>query len=294
MTKSMELAFPVDENRFRTLPGRAVLRKTVNRVRSQGADIIVLLRHAGKYGSGENTFELIKNIPEIDLVIGAHAHKPDAGSTVGRAWFVQPPPHGRALSEVRISFDRKERKIKQITSRMIELETVAEYAGGTDAVVPGFYGRTPDYPAELIGRKTGADLVLYCISDQQKLQELLQISSLQIKELYRVFPYFDPIITVGVSAEEFKAIYREYLQFAGKRRQYIAKSGFSAEVSRSKLRSVSMHKTKKIYTLAVSAYVAAGAGGNLPETRRILSGRINYQEAENAPGVLDVLLKSLP
>ena len=100
MLKNMQYAFPVEETRFRTLPGAAVLRRSVNRALAAKADVIILVRHAGKYGGGENTYDLVKHVPETDLVIGAHTHQPDAGSTVGNSWHVQPPAHGKALVKV--------------------------------------------------------------------------------------------------------------------------------------------------------------------------------------------------
>jgi hypothetical protein len=250
-----------------------------------------LLRHAGKYGGGENTYELIKNVPEIDLVIGAHTHKADAGSMVGRTWFVQPEPHGRSLMKVQICFDRKIRQIKQISSSMIMLEPHPEISENSPETVTAFYGKDLDHPARVIGRKTNADLVLYCVPDKQKLQKLLQMPNPGTADFYRVFAYFDPIITVEVSSGEFEALFREYIRFADKRSQYLAKSGFSANIKRGRLRSLTVHKAKKRYTLAISAYAAAGAGGNLPETRRILKDRINHLQAEKAPGILEVLLK---
>lgn len=291
MLKNMEHAFPVDERRFRTLPGNAVLRRAVNKVKLQGADIIVLLRHAGKYGGGENTYNLIKNVPEIDLVIGAHTHKADAGSVVGRAWFVQPPSHGKALGLIKISFDCKSRRIKQITSSMIQLEQYPEISMKSGKIVTGFYGKTPDYPAEVIRRKLNADLVLYSVSNKPELLKLLNDQAPRLEDFYRVFPYFDPIITVVVSSGEFRTILCEYAKFAHKRKQYLSKSGFSADIVRGKVRTVDHERKKQFYTLAISAYAAAGAGGNLPETGRILKNRIDHRQAENASGILEVLCK---
>ena len=112
-----------------------------------------------------------------------------------------------------------------------------------------------------------------------------------LEDVYRVFPYFDPVITVEVTSGEFNAILREYAKFANKRKQYLARSGFFAYIVRGKVRRIDLPPGQKHYKLAISAYAAAGSGGNLPETRRILKNRINQQQLENSPGILDVLCK---
>ena len=291
MLKNMENSFPVAENRFRTLPGSAVLRKAVNKVRRQGADVIVLLRHAGEFGGGENTIDLIKHVPEIDLIIGAHNHKANAGSQLGRAWYVQPPAHGKALADVRIIFDRRRRRIKQIKSSLIELKSYKEKSAVDNPAVPAWTGKTMDFPAEVMRRKFNADLAVYAVTQIEKLQRFLNNPQPLLEDLYRVFPYYDPIITVKVSAGEFGAIFREYVKFTHKRKQYLAKSGFTAVVVRNKVRDIVLAPDKQFYTLAISAYAAAGAGGNLPDTGRILKKRIDYRQTENAPGILELLRK---
>lgn len=296
MLKNMENAFPVAENRFHTLPGKAVLRKTVNKVLAQGADMIVLLRHAGKYGGGENTFDLVKDIPEIDLVIGAHTHRGDAGSMVGNAWYVQPPAHGKALAGIKIVFDRKMRKIKQIKSSFIELGSPGANSVAGAEKVPSWQGKTLDHPSDVIRKVYNADLALYAVNSPAKLQGLLNDPSPQLTDFYQVFPYFDSMITVVVTGGEFLVILREYAKFAHKRKQYLTKSGFSADIVHGKVRHTGSIDRKKSYTLALSAYAAAGAGGNLMETRRILKDKIDYRQMTDLPSLLEVLtgLQSVP
>ena len=289
MLKNMQYAFPVEETRFRTLPGAAVLRRSVNRALAAKADVIILVRHAGKYGGGENTYDLVKHVPETDLVIGAHTHQPDAGSTVGNSWYVQPPAHGKALVKVNIFFDRKLKRVKQIKSSLLPLPQYRENTPEELEAAPAIVGKTLDYPAEKIAEKFNTDLALYAVSSPAKLQSLLQKTAPTQGDYYEVFPYFDPIITVTVSAGEFKVIAAEYSKFLRKRKQYLAKKGFQVNMVRSRVRSVTLEKSQNSYTLALSSYAAAGAGGYLENTRRILSKKINHKQARNAPGILEVL-----
>lgn len=289
MLKNMQNAFPVEEKRFRTLPGAAVLRRSVNRALAQKADVIVLVRHAGKYGGGENTYDLVKHVPEIDLVIGAHTHLPDAGSMVGRSWYVQPPAHGKALAKINLVFDRKLKRVKQIKSSLLPLPQYRETASEELKTAPVITGKTLDHPAEKIAEKFNADLALYAVSSPAKLQALLQNPAPTQGDYYKVFPYFDPIITVRVSAGEFKVIVSEYSKFLRKRKQYLAKKGFQVNMVRSQVRSITLDKAQDSYTLALPAYAAAGAGGNLPDTGRLLKGKINHRQAENSPGIWEIL-----
>ena len=289
MLKGMENSFPVLESRFRSLPGKAVLRKTVNKVIAQGADVIVLLRHAGKYGGGENTYDLVKDIPEIALVIGAHTHKADAGSMVGNAWYIQPPAYGKALVKVRIFYDRKLRRIKQMKSSLIELPEYEPEYTSAGRKVNSWYGRTPDHPAEIIRKKYNTDLAIYAVSSPAKMQELLSDPAPELTDFYRVFPYFDAIVTVKVTDGEFAAILRDFARFAHKRKQYLAKSGFSADIRRGKVQNIGTVIPKKSYTLALTAYAAAGAGGNLMEVKRILKDKIDYKQPEKSPSLLEIL-----
>lgn len=291
MLKEMEKSFPVGGNRFRTLPGGAVLRKAVNKVRAAGADIIVLLRHAGEYGGNENTYDLVKNVPEIDLIIGAHTHKSNPGTVIGRAWYVQPPAYGKALADVRIVFDRRHRRIIQITSSLQYLERFREHVPAGSAAVPAWSGKNMDYPAEIICRKLNADLALLAVNSPSELRRFLNNPQPCLNDLYAVFPYYDPIITVKVTAGEFTAIFREYVNFTRKRKQYLARSGFAANAAQSRVQNVVLPAGRQAYTLAISAYAAAGAGGNLPDTGRILKSKTDYQQAENSPGILSLLQK---
>ena len=193
------------------------------------------------------------------------------------------------LVKVNIFFDRKLKRVKQIKSSLLPLPQYRENTPEELEAAPAIVGKTLDYPAEKIAEKFNTDLALYAVSSPAKLQSLLQKTAPTQGDYYEVFPYFDPIITVTVSAGEFKVIAAEYSKFLRKRKQYLAKKGFQVNMVRSRVRSVTLEKNQNSYTLALSSYAAAGAGGYLENTRRILSKKIDHKQARNAPGILEVL-----
>jgi len=294
MLENMNNCFPVSEKRFQTLPGRAVLRKCINDVRREKAEVIILLRHSGIYGGGENLIDLLQDMPEIDMVIGAHTHIADAGSRVGRIWYVQPPPHGRGVMKAVISFDREKHQVCQIESEIIPLKAVPEKLSAYSRKVSPAAGNDSNFAAQRIRWAEKTDLAFYAVGSMKDLQELMLIAAPAVGDYYRVFDHFDPIITVKVNSGEMRAILREYVRLVRRRKQYLAVAGFSYSAPHGKLQWVNFAENKPVYTLALSAYVAAGAGGQLPETRRILKNRIDHKQAEKAAGILEILTQVPP
>ena len=289
MIKDMNNCFPVSEKRFQTLPGRAALRKSINSARKEGAEVIVLLRHAGIYGAGENLADLLRDMPEIDLVIGAHTHTADAGTLVNRIWYVQPPAHGEALIKAVLYFDPAARKVAQIESELIALNSVKEKLSkhAMKKCIPA--DNDNNFVAKRIRRALKADLAIYAVGSMRSMRELMLLKEPRLIDYYRVFNHFDPIITVKVTPAEVRTIVREYARLTRERKQYLAVDGFTYDAPHGKLRWINFAENKKSYILAISAYAAAGAGGMLPETRRILKNRIDLQAAEKAHGVLSYI-----
>ena len=152
-----------------------------------------------------------------------------------------------------------------------------------------FTNENMNFPAEKMREFCRADLALYAVSDPGALRKLLQNKNPLMRDCFRVFPYYDPVITVKVTSAELHVIVAEYLKLLHKRKQFLAVSGFKFDSVRGRLHGITLDKTKPHYTLAISAYAAAGAGGYLPETRRIIQRVADYSAAENAVGILDII-----
>ncbi len=290
MLKELNNAFPVEKERFNTLPYNAVLRREVNAVRAAGAEIIVLVLHAGKYSAGENLYEILSKFPGIDLVIGSHTHRADPGSRVGNAWYIQPPAHGKKMLKALIRFDKKLRRVNCIESSLLDLPYFPAFEP------PEAYEKVDnkkhdklDFPAHIIRDHLKSDWAIYAVGSRRKLTDLIRKKQPDKLDYYNVFPYCDRIITVPVSGGELQEIVREYLKFTHKRKMYLAVSGFSFSSSRGKLRHIRALDRQKVCTLAISTYAAAGAGGQLPGIRRILENKIDRTQLDNAPEIMHLL-----
>ena len=287
---NIEHCFPVDPRRLSCWSEIASLRSAVRECRAAGADIIVLIRHAGKYGGGMNLKALLKNFPEIDLVIGGHSHIADPGSKVGQSWFVQPPAYGRGMAEMILHFDKSRRRLQIVESRIVDLPEFSEKPDSQLPVFPSLKGEKADFTARRMQKYMQSDLALYLIENQSAMAELLALEHPAPEAYYRAYPYFDAVVTVSLTAEELIEILQEYVPYARSRKGLLVSAGFRFESSGGRLCTIGLKEVKHKYRLALSAFAAAGAGGKLPRTRQILLDRVDAESADNAPGILDIVL----
>ena len=284
--KDMELGFPIPAGSFKNLPGAAALRSAVNRAKRDGAQIFVLVRHCGVYGSHESLADLLHNVPEIDLVIGAHTHQTDPGRRIRKAFYVQPGERGRYAVICQLVYDKKLRRLQNIRSRIKALDIFPqEDAPETFEVIDSFAGKDPRFIPEKIRRFANSDLALYAVSDRAGLRKLLSDPAATLGDAYNVFGYFDGIVAVSVTPREAETILKEYSKFARRRKQWLLTDGFALKRGKAVFEN-----SKEKYLLAMTAYAAAGAGGNLPESRRILLDRLDPAAAEKSPALLEILI----
>ncbi len=292
MLGNMNANFPVPETRFQTLSGSAVLGKTVDAARAEGAEIVVLLRHAGMYGGGENLSQLLADAPGIDLVIGAHTHKAEAGRLLRGVWFVQPPPFGKKLAHVKLTFDPVRRKLRQIESRLMELPVLPEKPSAEASAPAPVVSSPPEtYAARAMRRAVGADVAVYSVKQLATLRTLAALSNPTVGDYYRIFPYFDAVVNADLTDGDLRAILSEYAKFAHRRHETMTADGMMFRTAKGRIGELKFDVPKPLYRVAFTSYVAAGTGGMLPETRRILRSRWSRTNPEKAPPLLDCLLQ---
>ena len=285
MLGSMEMCFPMPPGAWQTVKEAAALRCAADKAIKARADIAVLVRHAGIYSGGEKLSALLHLVPEIDLVIGAHTHSPEAGVKVQKSWYIQPGAYGKSVAECCIVWDKQRRQIVQIRSRLQHLKVFPENEPPEAALpAPPLTGENINCIAEKIRKHYAGDLAFYIVSNLPEYKKLLKNPAPVIGDYYRVFNYIDPAVTVEVTADEAEKIILENLALARGRKQRLLTAGF-----RIKNKKVVFDRELERYKLVLTAYSAAGGSGKLMLTRRTLSGRICFDKAENTPGVLEII-----
>ena len=289
MLPGMNSCFPIAPERFETLPSQEPLRRCVAQVLAARADLVVLVRHSGIHSAGENLYSLMKEVPGIDLVVGAHTHKAEPGRRVGGAWYVQPPPHGEGLVKVTAVMDRKTHRLLRLESAIIPL---AKPLPDPDPLLRREVLRAEpvvSWAAETMRRTVRADVAIYALPSKKSAARLEASVPLTVENCYRVFPYCDRIVTVDLTAEEIRAIVAEYGAFAVKRKMLLTMAGGTFAMKRSHLTEFRLERGKALYRVALSSYAAAGAGGMLPATRAIVRRKLDYATVESGVPILKAL-----
>ncbi len=272
------------ESRTRVLPGReAVFMKeekaiaqSLAALRKEKVDIIVLVRHGGIYFSGGTLYSLLKLFPEIDVVIGGHSHQTERGRKIAGAYYIHPAPYGQGVSEVRIAFNERTRKIERISSFLHETESVKtsvkmkKYIDAERRTA--FYGNVETAKNVLLQYKSVEDLQKYLtlkavaelgsadaelfFIDKAGIDRKTKINDYMI---YRMFPYENNVVQIKVSYKEYQSILAECRKYCDKYKVALINE---------------LHKSDKKYIiLRTSSFILSGGGRNFPEARRIAENR---------------------
>ena len=292
MPQYMQNLYSLERGALRLKPEPLSLRKNIDSARQAGAEVFILLRHAGIYGSGCTLRELLEAAPELDLVIGAHTHQSEAGLRHGDSWYVQPPAHGLGLAICKVTLDCKLRRVRQIESHIMEFPDGGEdeFALGK-TLIPG--SGSAEFAVELLRQKMPSDLALCTTEKNEALRQLTEKPQLTLNECYQLFPYFDRIVTVQVSIGELRRIADEVQQLANERDLALLTGGFRLKNDPQGRVDIQLPADKKIYTLSLPLYIASGAGGKLPAVRRILARKIDSSRLKTAPCILEIIAESI-
>ena len=96
-----------------------VLPQVLGELRKENPHFTVLLWHRGAEELGPRDFHSPAFYPEINLVIGAHTHREDRGRNFPGSYFVQPGAYGRSAALVKVIYDDKSFKVKNIESGLL-------------------------------------------------------------------------------------------------------------------------------------------------------------------------------
>lgn len=284
---------------------RSMLKRVLPEVLAQKPDAIILGTHQGwieKDARNVNEVaDICKEFPEIDLILGAHTHRPFAGRRIGtRTWYVQPSAHGDFISRVDMSIDPKRHIVTEISSRLLKVsqdtpesptvrQAVEEWldkakteagkpisaplpaeisAGGR----PGVNCQQSELICQAIAEASNAKIALHGILAKVNLSKGEIITT---GRLYEVIPYENTIVTCELTKEELEAVIAEQWSLR-KVYTFCGIWGATASVSDTKteLLSIGRDKTPVVpeqrYKVALNSFTAAG-GGRTPILSEILS-----------------------
>ena len=100
------------------------VRNEINGLKRQSCDAFLLVGHVGAENFGV-LFELIRDNPEINAVIGSHSHREVPCGRIGKVIAVQPAPHGGSAVKLELIFG-KERRLQYIRSTMLYPQQFAD------------------------------------------------------------------------------------------------------------------------------------------------------------------------
>ncbi|MDT8390231.1 MAG: metallophosphoesterase [Lentisphaeria bacterium] len=96
----------------------------IKEIRAVKPDFTILAIHQGWHPNddrGVNEIQAIaKKLPEIDLILGGHTHRPNPGDKINHhTWYAQAGRHADALAVARVRFDLRTRHVTSLESRLV-------------------------------------------------------------------------------------------------------------------------------------------------------------------------------
>lgn len=287
---------------------RSQLQRILPEVRQHRPDAIVLAIHQGwtQYPDPRRVNEvndIAKEFPEIDLILGGHTHRGEAGRTIGNGvWYVQPPAHGKLFVHATIHCNLRRHEVQQITSKLVPASTTPlpddhpvttaikphqeacrSFAESVIAPPPkkslSPLGKRPgegnpisEILSAAIARKVNAPVAIHGVLSKFTIESHRAITG---EDLFKLIPYENTIVTCKVTIPELEAILTEQWQL---RKVYTYTGVYAAKVrigkdGKAKVQSLHGHPTlpssAQRVLLAMNSFTAAG-GGRTPVLQSIL------------------------
>ncbi len=191
------------------------LKQTMAEIRRHKVDAVILARHGGNYFSGMPLGRVLRQYPEIRLVICGHSHKEIAGQRNGKTLIVQPGAY--AASAAVVTMKKLPNKELFISSRLIRPQKSADkeisslhsalkkqHEAHLSETVLEFNSSTKlaEQYLKLLCRTSGADRAVLDLPD-------LPPGRYTRNELLKRFPYRNMLVKVQVSPKKFADFFRE-------------------------------------------------------------------------------------
>lgn len=263
-------------------PEADVLPGAIKAAKDAGANAIILARHAGNYDHSGNLWQLARQFPEIDLVLGGHTHQCEPGISVAGCFYAQAGYKAANLGVITLVFDDDTGKLSQITGKLIPLppphKTVAHGRVITelaeDIQLPR--RKTMNHPLAEIGAEamltaTHADLAIH--GNRAKNHRYSRIIDEYV--LFEMFPFEDYVFTFELSKNELLELLSEQMENYKRQSYSFYVAGCQVEYDRQNHAINTDLPDKESYILAVSGFTFSGGNGAFPLMRKFMD-KHNY------------------
>jgi 2',3'-cyclic-nucleotide 2'-phosphodiesterase (5'-nucleotidase family) len=273
-----EWFMPADLDGLHALPLRETIERILPQVMAAAPDLIVLAIHHGRYNparlGGEDLYDIVRDYPQIHLVLGGHSHEPDPGSRLAwHGWFVQAGQHGEHLARIEVKWPPEPGAAPLIASRLQPTADVipdaalaAVLRSSHPAAVSPPFARVPAgmtstaflaHLGRALCQAAGTDAALV----QPVAGELLPPEDFDDAALFRIMPFENHIWRIDVAPDELAELLAEQRRQSLRRHVPVSVDGL--------IGTPADPPDGKRISLAVSNYALAGGGGRLPVLRRL-------------------------
>lgn len=281
-----------------------MLRRILPEILSAKPDAIVLALHQGWLEQDARKVNEVQQIsrefPEIDLILGAHTHRPFAGRSIGsHTWYVQPGAHGEFFSQVDLKIDTAKHIVTEISSKLVRVPrdapkdpqaeaAIAQWLEQADVLAkeavsaplpgaisakgrPGIGCAQSEMLCQAIAEASGCEIALHGILAKIPLEKGEVVTR---EKLFQIIPYENTIVTCELTPAELERILSEQWTLR-KVYTFCGLWGATALVGEkhSRLLSIGISKEAvdpgKRYRVALNSHTAAG-GGRTPVLTEIL------------------------
>lgn len=276
-----------------------LLDRVLPEVLAEAPDLVVLATHQGWLESDPRAVNEVHDValryPEIDLILGAHTHRPIPGLKIGPAtWYVQPGALATHVAAVRVRVDPEQHRVLDVSSELVpaaaapeadpspelgEILAQAEAAatrpvcqrrvavppGGT----PGVSCAVSELLCRALAEASGAEVVLHGTLGRTGLPA----GTVTERDLFALVPYENTIAVADLTVSELQTVVAEQI---ANRTSYVYSGPWGAQFAidkggpegtvRVRLTAVAGHSGALPGRLrvAMNSYTAAGGGGRFP------------------------------
>lgn len=199
------------------------LKATIPEMKRQGADMIVVLSHAGL----ERDHDIAENVKGIDLIVGGHSHDTLSKPVkVGKTMIVQTGFGGRNIGKVQLKWDPNKKKVIAGDGHLIPIDAdkinadigitgiINKYKSKLDSIMNVKIGESKadmiqphegketnlgNLITDLMRKKTGAYIAML---NSGNIRTNLFKGEIKFKDIYNILPFDSKIVTVNMKGRD--------------------------------------------------------------------------------------------